>query len=70
MAAEDDIFRGWIADMKLISNDVYELFALRRTFRDVAEVFRNNPRLREAGEHLWKWLLMNYVSSVLIRIRR
>jgi hypothetical protein len=43
---------------------------LRRTFRDVAEVFRNNPRLQQTGEHLWVWFLMNYVSSVLIRIRR
>jgi hypothetical protein len=66
----DDVFRGWVTDFETITNDTYELFALRRTFRDVAEVFQKNVRLQQAGGHLWEWMLLNYVGNVLMRIRR
>lgn len=66
----DEVFRSWMADFKAIVNDVYELFSTRRTFRDVAEIFKSNPRLRETGGHLWDWMLLNYVANVLMRIRR
>jgi hypothetical protein len=66
----DEIFRSWMDDMNALTNDIYELFATRRTFRDVAEIFKNNPRLRETGGHLWSWMLLNYVANVLMRVRR
>ncbi len=66
----DEIFHAWIADIENIRQDVHEMFSLRRTFRDVAEVFRENPRLQEVGGHLWEWILLNYSASVLIRVRR
>src|SRR5438046_2962920 len=66
----DEIFDGWMKDMVSIKNDIIELFSLRRTFRDVAEVVQNNRRLQEVGGHLWGWMVRNYASSVLIRVRR
>jgi hypothetical protein len=66
----DELFDRWIADMKSIRDDIHELFRLRRTFRDVADVFRNNQRLRETGGHVWDWMLLNHVAAVLIRLRR
>ncbi len=56
--------------MQSIRGDIHELFRLRRTFRDVAEVFRNNPRLQEHGGHIWDWMRLNHVASVLMRLRR
>ena len=67
---EDEIFRSWMDDLKAITNDIYELFSTRRTFRDVAEIFKNNSRLAKTGGHLWDWMLLNYVANVLMRIRR
>lgn len=66
----DEIFRAWMADIENIRTDIHEMFSLRRTFRDVAEVFRNNPRLQEVGGHLWEWMLLSYAASILIRVRR
>jgi hypothetical protein len=66
----DQTFQRWIADMESIRRDVHELFRLRRTFRDVAEVFRNNPQLQEHGGHVWDWMRLNHVASVLMRLRR
>ena len=45
----DDLWRKWRADIERIKGDVFELFSSRRTFRDVADVFGNNPRLQDAG---------------------
>jgi hypothetical protein len=66
----DEIFQSWMKDMQSIKNDIIELFSLRRTFRDVAEVFQNNRRLQNVGGHLWGWMTRNYAASVLIRVRR
>jgi hypothetical protein len=66
----DEIFRSWMADFEAIVHDVYELFSTRRTFRDVADIFKENPRLAKTGGHLWDWMLLNYVANVLMRIRR
>ena len=66
----DEIFKGWIADIENIRQDIHEMFSLRRTFRDVAEVFRNNKRLQDVGGHLWEWMLLNYAASILMRVRR
>jgi hypothetical protein len=67
---EEQIFRSWTADFEAIVTDIYELFSTRRTFRDLAEIFKKNPRLAETGGHLWDWMLLNYVANVLMRIRR
>ena len=57
-------------DVQTIRHDIHELFSFRRTFRDVADVFRGNDRLQAAGGHLWDWMRLNYAASVLIRVRR
>jgi len=66
----DETFRSWMADFENIRDDTFELFALRRTFRDIADVFKGNARLQATGGHLWDWMVLNYVAAVLIRIRR
>ena len=66
----DDLFREWMQDIERIRLDIHELFSLRRTFRDVADVFRGNSRLQQVGGHIWGWLRVNYVASVLMRVRR
>jgi hypothetical protein len=66
----DEIFRAWMADLESIRLDIHELFSLRRTFRDLADVFERNTRLQAAGGHMWDWIRLNYAASVLIRLRR
>jgi hypothetical protein len=39
----DEVFRGWIADIENIRWDVHQLFALRRTFRDVEQACSETP---------------------------
>jgi hypothetical protein len=64
------LWTDWRQDFERIKNDVYELFSSRRTFRDLADVFRNNTRLQDVGGYLWDWLRVSYASYVVMRIRR
>ncbi len=65
----DEVYRGWMKDLRSIAQDVHTLFIIRRTFREVYDVFKKNKRLQETGAHLWTWMLMNYTASVLMRVR-
>ena len=67
---DDDVWDRWRADIERIKQDAYELFSARRTFREIADVFANNPQLQETGGHLWQWMLVNYTNFVIMRIRR
>ena len=67
---DDEVFRSWMADFEAIVQDVYVLFSTRLTFRDVADIFNKNARLRQTGWYLWDWMLLNYIANVLMRIRR
>jgi hypothetical protein len=66
----DKLWKDWRSDIDEIKQDTYELFSSRRTFRDVAAVFRGNPRLQEVGGHLWDWMRISYASYVVMRVRR
>jgi hypothetical protein len=66
----DDLWSEWRQDITRIKNDVYELFSSRRTFRNLAKVFRNNKRLQETGSYLWEWMRLSYASYVVMRVRR
>ena len=66
----DDLFEEWVRDIQEIKFDIFELFSFRRTFREFAEVFRQNERLQAVGGHVWNWMRSNYVASILLRVRR
>ena len=68
--AADQLWNAWRDDVKAIRQDVHELFSIRRTFRDLGEVFRSNPRLQECGGDMWEWIRVTYASYVIMRIRR
>lgn len=68
--SDDEVWARWRDDLARIRQDAHELFRARRTFRDVVEVFKGNPRLQDTGGHLWQWMLVNYASFVVMRIRR
>ena len=68
--AEDNLWQEWRDDIERIKQDIYELFSSRRTFRDVAEVFRGNARLQDVGSYLWDWMRVSYASYVVMRVRR
>jgi hypothetical protein len=66
----DILWREWQSDIERIVRDGYELFALRRQFREMAEMFRENPILRDAGGHVLSWLRTCYGAAVIMRLRR
>jgi hypothetical protein len=66
----DDLWRDWTGDLKRIERDAYELFSIRRQFREMAQLFEHNPRLQDVGGNLWLWLRHLYASTVLMRFRR
>lgn len=66
----DELWAEWRRDFETIKKDTHYLFRERRTFRDVADVFRKNNRLRAVGGHLWDWMRASWVSHVAMRIRR
>src|SRR5688572_29774392 len=68
--SDDQLWARWQEDIDRIKHDTYELFSSRRTFRDVAEVFRRNARLQATGGHLWDWMRVCYASYVVMRVRR
>lgn len=66
----DQLWEEWRKDLDRIKKDTHELFSARRTFRDLGEVFRANPRLQERGGDIWEWMRVNYASYLTMRIRR
>jgi len=53
-----------------VHDELVESFSLRRQFRDFVEVFKANRRLQETGGHVWHWMLVCYLNTILVRIRR
>ncbi|NOT25282.1 MAG: hypothetical protein HOP16_04180 [Acidobacteria bacterium] len=68
--SDDQVWERWRADIDRVKEDLYELFASRRAFLEVSELFRTNDRLQREGGNVWQWLLVNYASFVVMRIRR
>jgi hypothetical protein len=66
----DALWQEWRADIERIALDAYELFAIRRQFREIGTMFEQNPELQEAGSSLWGWLITLYAAAVLMRLRR
>jgi hypothetical protein len=64
----DQLWNDWCEDIERIVRDSYELFAFRRQFREIAEMFEANGRLQQTGS--WLWLRACYVSTVLVKFRR
>ena len=60
----------WRDDIQRIKRDIHELFSSRRTFREIADVFRQNERLQSVGADLWDWMRVCYASYVVMRVRR
>jgi hypothetical protein len=66
----DQLWRDWCADIERICKDSYELFTIRRQFREIAEMYQGNEHLQRAGANLWLWLRGCYVSTIVMRLRR
>jgi hypothetical protein len=66
----DALWTKWKADGESVYNELVETFALRRQFRDFFDLFKGSPRLQETGGHVWRWLLVCYTNTILVRIRR
>jgi hypothetical protein len=68
--AADRLWKDWCQDIDRIHRDSYELFFLRRQFREISEMYQGNERLQQVGGNLWLWLQNCYASTALIRLRR
>jgi hypothetical protein len=66
----DVLWQDWRADVERIALDAYELFAIRRQFREIGSMFQQNPELQAVGSNLWGWLVTLYAAAVLMRLRR
>ena len=66
----DDLWEEWVADIERIAKDSNEVFALRRQFREIAEMFEGNPHLQRTGGNLWLFLRTMYATTILMRFRR
>jgi hypothetical protein len=66
----DQLWKDWCDDIERIYKDSYELFYIRRQFREIAEVYDGNKHLQQVGANLWLWLRTCYASTVLMRFRR
>jgi|SRR5215510_5837716 len=66
----DDLWSDWQRDIERITKDSYELFTIRRQFREIAEMFEQNKQLQTSGANLWQWLRLLYATTTLMRFRR
>lgn len=66
----DDLWAQWRDDVERLVKDSYELFSIRRQFREIATLFEQNEHLQRAGANLWLWLVGCYAATVLMRFRR
>jgi hypothetical protein len=68
--SDDALFADWSDTARRAYDDAVQLHWNRRMFRNLAAVFRANPRLREVGGHFWEWARHNYIAGAGMAIRR
>jgi hypothetical protein len=64
------MIRRWKRWLKIINRDIVGLSHQRRIFREIAEIFRTNPTLRQSDGTIWLWLAENYASTASVGVRR
>jgi hypothetical protein len=67
---DDELFADWEVVAKRAYDDAINLHWNRRMYRLLAAVYKANPRLQEAGGHLWTWMRDNYVAGAAMAVRR
>lgn len=69
-APADALWHRWMDLVSEVHDELVESFSLRRQFREFFDVFKANRRLQQTGGHVWRWMLVCYLNTILVRIRR
>ena len=67
---EDEVYGRWMKRIAEVRQELHELFANRRRFRDVTSMFENNPELKQVGGQVYDWLLRMWVNDAAVSVRR
>lgn len=67
---QDQIFGRWKARFERVKLELTYLFEIRRKFRDVESMFRDNPRLAGTGSQAWEFLFLLWGRDAVMAIRR
>ena len=65
-----DLWQDWQENVERIKLDTYELFFIRRQFREIASMFEGDRGVHAISGNIWVWLRTVYTSTVLMRVRR
>ena len=67
---DDEVFRRWLTRIEPIRHELKWLYASRRQFRAVTEMFEANPQLNAIGGRIFEWLKEMWIHDTVINVRR
>lgn len=67
---DDEVFARWLTRIEPIRHELKWLYASRRQFRAVTEMFETNPQLNAIGGRVFEWLKEMWIHDTVINVRR
>ena len=68
--SNDEIFKDWQERFERIHTELTYVFANRRKYRDLQEMFQTNENLRRIGSQPYEWLTGHWGRDAVMAIRR
>lgn len=66
----DDIWKRWVERVNAIHIELTFVFANRRKFLEVQEMFQKNERLSQIGSQPYQWILGHWGRDTVMAVRR
>lgn len=66
----DELFARWLTRIEPIRHELKWLYASRRQFRAVTEMFETNPQLNAIGGRVFEWLKEMWIHDTVLNVRR
>lgn len=67
---DDDIWKRWVERINTIHIELAFVFANRRKFLEVQEMFQRNERLNTIGSQPYQWILGHWGRDTVMAVRR
>ena len=66
----DDIWKRWVQRVSAIHTELAFVFANRRKFLEVQEMFQKNERLSQIGSQPYQWIIGHWGRDTVMAVRR
>jgi hypothetical protein len=69
-ATEDELRKRLLESLKIITDDVQDLFVDHHIFWEVQKIIKANPKLQQTPGTFNHWMASNFVASAALAVRR